>query len=241
MVHTAAIGYQRDRWLERGLAPPTAKLLGQAFLDPCPPSIRTPSDDAPSLPIRSVAWRAPGGRLPAGLEKPAERPRVYLTLGTVSFTAVEILRRAAHEIAALDVDLLVAVGPDGDPAVLGDLPANVSVERFVDQAAVLRRVDLIVHHGGTGTVLAALEAGLPQVLLPQSADQPFNARILTAAGAARRQDNLDYTPGSITALVEPLLGDCDERMTAQRIAAEIAAMPSPADVVPELVARARMS
>ena len=49
--------------------------------------------------------------------------------------------------------------------------------------------------------------------------------------------NMDVTRGLI-ALVEPLLGDCTERVTAAAIAAEIAAMPAPAEVVPELVERA---
>jgi UDP:flavonoid glycosyltransferase YjiC (YdhE family) len=234
MLHALTIGYQQGHWLKRGLAPPDPKLLGQAVLDACPPSLAAPSQDAPTIPIRSVAWRASGTRLPGWLRVPATRPRVYLTLGTVSYSAVEVLRRTALEVAALDADVLVAVGPDGDPALLGELPPSVHVERFVDQADVLRRVDLIVHHGGTGTVLAALEAGLPQLILPQGADQPFNAKVIVGAGAGRRQKNAEYTPGSIAALVEPLLGDCAERATAVQIAAEMADMPAPADVVPVL-------
>lgn len=237
-LHPVAIGYQRERWLERGLTPPDTKLLGQALLDPCPPSLQLPYDDAPRIPIRSVAWRGAEAALPAWLVEPGRRPRVYLTLGTVSFGAVEVLRRAASEIASLDVDLLVAVGPEGDPSVLAGLPTNVHVERFVPQADVLSRVDLIVHHGGTGTVLAALEAGLPQVILPQGADQPFNADLIERSGAGRRQANDDDVPGSIAALVEPLLGDCPERGSAVRISTEIAAMPSPSEVVAELVDRA---
>ena len=237
-LHPVAVGYQRERWLQRGLTPPDTKLLGQALLDPCPPSLQLPYADAPRIPIRSVAWRGSETALPAWLVDPGPRPRVYLTLGTVSFGAVEILRRTASEIATLDVDLLVAVGPEGDPAALAGLPANVHVERFVPQADVLGRVDLIVHHGGTGTVLAALEAGLPQVILPQGADQPFNADLIVRSGAGRHQANDDYAPGSIAALVEPLLADCSERATAVRIAGEIAAMPAPAAVVPELAGRA---
>ena len=82
------------------------------------------------------------------------------------------------------------------------------------------------------------EAGLAQLILPQGADQPFNARVVARAGAGTRQANADYTPGSISALVESLLGECDERTTARRIAAEMADMPAPADVVPELAERA---
>jgi hypothetical protein len=50
----------------------------------------------------------------------------------------------------------VTVGPEGEPAALGDVPDNVRVERFVAQSAVLPLVDLIMHHGGTGTVQALL-------------------------------------------------------------------------------------
>jgi UDP:flavonoid glycosyltransferase YjiC (YdhE family) len=123
----------------------------------------------------------------AWLSESHTRPRVYLTLGTVSFGAVEVLSRAVAEIAALDVDVLVTVGPEGQPAALGDVPDKVYVERFVAQSAVLPLVDLIVDHGGTGTVLSALEVGLPQLLMPQGADQLLNAEILTAAGVVRSE------------------------------------------------------
>jgi len=163
------------------------------------------------------------------------RPRVYLTLGTVSFGAVEVLGRAIAETAALDVDLLVTVGSEGEPSALDAVPDNVHVERFVAQSAVLPLVDLIVHHGGTGTVLSALEVGLPQLLLPQGADQFFNAEILTEAGAGRGLPNDAQQPGAIGEAVQALLGDAPERRTAAKLRDEIAAMPSPADVVPELV------
>jgi UDP:flavonoid glycosyltransferase YjiC (YdhE family) len=146
-----------------------------------------------------------------------------------------VLSRAVAEIAALDVDVLVTVGPEGEPASLGAVPNNVHVERFVAQSAVLPLVDLIVHHGGTGTVLSALEVGLPQLLLPQGADEFVNAEILTAAGAARALPNDGQQPGAIGDVVEELLGNAPERQAATRLRDEIAAMPSPGDVVPALV------
>ena len=51
----------------------------------------------------------------------------------------------------------------------GRFPANVHVASFVDQAALIPVADLVVHHGGSGTVLAALARGTPQVLLPKGA------------------------------------------------------------------------
>ena len=169
-LYEVALADQAERW--GGRTPGALASLPGGYLDVVPPSMQNPGPlPASRLPIRSVPW-APPGPLPAWLEAPATRPRAYLTLGTVAYGAVEVLRRAVLETAAHDVDVLVAVGPEGDPALLGDLPANVHTERFVPQAQVLAKVDVAIHHGGAGTTLAAVANGLPQLILPQGADQP---------------------------------------------------------------------
>jgi UDP:flavonoid glycosyltransferase YjiC (YdhE family) len=236
-LHGATVGYQRNMWLERDRTPPEGNgLLAAALINPAPPTLRQLGDDETvNIPIRSVAYNESSAEVPPWLTWGRTRPRVYLTLGTVAFGAVEVLSRAVAEIAALDVDVLVTVGPEGEPAALGELPDNVYVERFVAQSAVLPLVDLLVHHGGTGTVLSALEVGLPQLLLPQGADQFINAEILTTAGAARALPNDAQQPGAIGEAVQALLGDAPERQAAARLRDEIAAMPSPADVVPALL------
>ncbi len=236
-LHSATVGYHRDVWLRRDRMPPEGtSLLGSALINPVPPTLRQ-VDETPvsTVPIRSVAYNETTSGVPAWLFGPRTRPRIYLTLGTVSFGAVEVLSRAIAEIAPLGVDVLVTVGPEGEPAALGDVPDTVHAERFVAQSAVLQLVDLIVHHGGTGTVMGALEAGLPQLLLPQGADQFFNAEILTTTGAAQALPNDAQQPGAISEAVRKLLGDSVERQTARRLRDEIAAMPSPAQVVPRLV------
>jgi UDP:flavonoid glycosyltransferase YjiC (YdhE family) len=237
MLHPATVRYQRDRWLQRNRTPPEANsLLAAALINPAPPQLQRPDvTGTPSIPIRSVAYNDSSAGVPAWLTAERNRPRVYLTLGTVSYGAVEVLNRAIADIAPLDVDILVTVGPDGEPAALGEVPDNVHIERFVGQSAVLSLVDLIVHHGGTGTVLGALEVGLPQLVLPQGADQFLNAEILTAAGVGRALANDAQGPGAISEAVQALLGDSAERQAASRVRDEIAAMPSPSEVVPQLV------
>src|SRR5512132_3755127 len=87
----------------------------------------------------------------------------------------------------------------------------------------------------TRTVLGALEAGLPQLLLPQGADQFINAETLTTAGAVRALTNEAQQPGAIGEAVQTLLGDCPERQVAARLRDEIATMPAPDEVVPALL------
>jgi UDP:flavonoid glycosyltransferase YjiC (YdhE family) len=147
---------------------------------------------------------------------------------------VDALRAAATGLGTLDVDVLVTVGPDGDPDALGPLPDSVRVERFVAQAALLGQLDLVVHHCGSGTMLGALAHGLPQLALPHGADQFANAEALVANGAGRRLLPEEITPEAVAEAASALLAEPAPRAAARRLAAEIAAMPSPAAVVAEL-------
>ncbi|MGW6442575.1 glycosyltransferase [Lentzea sp. NPDC055074] len=159
------------------------------------------------------------------------KPLVYLTLGTVSHTATEVLRQAMDGLARLPVSVLVALGPGAPPE---DVPPTVRVAGFVPQAEVLRRADLVVHHGGTGTVLGALAAGLPQLVLPQGADQFVNADVLAESGAGAKLVGPEITADAVAAAAGRLLDDPAAREVADRARSEIADMPDPAAVVQEL-------
>ena len=51
---------------------------------------------------------------------------------------------------------------------------------------LLSQCRMIVHHGGAGTTSAGLRAGIPQVIVPFIADQPFWARRVHAIGVGTR-------------------------------------------------------
>lgn len=239
LLHSEAVTYHSHLWaIRQRPVPARGPVLAEALLEPTPPSLwQQPDPPLRRIPVRSVAY-SETSELPTWLDEPGTRPRVYLTLGTVSFGAVETLSRAVADLAQLEVDVLVAVGPEGDPAALGEVPGNVHLERFVAQPEVLPRVDVVVHHGGTGTVLGALAAGVPQVILPQGADQFFNAELISGLGAGRSLSNEEQRPGAIRDDVSAMLSGGRERAVAARLRDEIAAQPGPADVVDELVALA---
>jgi hypothetical protein len=204
-------------------------------LDPVPPTWRgNGASTLDRIPIRSVAWSDATAAPPTW--PPGDGPAVYLTLGTVSFGAVDVLRRSVLETAARCGRVLVAAGPDGDPAALGELPDNVRVERYVDQARVIEESDVVVHHGGTGTVLACLAAGVPQLVTPQGADQFMNGDRLAELGLGRVVQN-DADAGEVGAAVGALLADAGVCRRVGAVRDEIAAMPAPAEAVDELERR----
>lgn len=145
-----------------------------------------------------------------------------------------MLRGAIRALSRLDADVLVALGP-GDPSLLGSVPDRVRVAGFVPQAEVLKHAGLVVHHGGTGTVLASLAAGLPQLILPQGADQFANAEHLEALGAAKSLTGEAIRIPAIETAARELLTDPKPRDLARSTAAEIAEMPPPSRVLAEIV------
>jgi hypothetical protein len=107
---------------------------------------------------------------------------VYATFGSVAAgIGFDPYRALLDAVAGLPVRVLLTTAADID---LGRVPENVTVERWVPQSEALERASLVVCHGGSGTVLGALAAAIPLVIMPLFADQFANARALEAAGAA---------------------------------------------------------
>ncbi|AXB47006.1 glycosyltransferase [Amycolatopsis albispora] len=215
-----------------GLDLPDDHVFGLPFVDIAPRSLQDKGflATANRIELRPVPFAEPGS-LPALARADRPRPLIYLTLGT-AFGVVEVLRAAIDGLAPLDADVLVAAGPTIEPGALGELPPNVVVESWVPQADLLPRTDLVVHHGGSGTTLGALAAGVPQLVLPMGADQFTNAAAVVDAGAGARL--LPGELGGVSEKARALLSDVDVRAAARAFAAEIAAMPSPEEVARRL-------
>ncbi|GAB1513799.1 glycosyltransferase [Actinophytocola sp. KF-1] len=205
--------------------------VGGPVLDICPDSLQDKDflARADRVPVRPCGWRECG----ALVERTAGRPLVYVTLGTAYATA-DVLRTLVDGLARLPVDVLVATGPAVDPAALGDVPEHVRVRDWVPQSALLPHVDLVVHHGGSGTMLGAFAAGKPQLVVPRGADHFTNAAAVVDAGAGLRLLGPELSVDAVTVSAGSLLADGERQAAARRVAEEIAAMPSPSDIAVRL-------
>ena len=221
-------------WADNGLdLPPYAGLFTDGYLDICPPSVQGVAvEHIPQRqPLRPVPYTGPPrAPLPAFVLSRDPRPLVYLTLGTVADNPA-LLIAAANAIGKLPVRLLIAAGPNHDPDALGPQPANVRVERWVAQAELLPHCDLVVSHGGSGTFLGALAHGIPQLCLPQQADQFRNASAGSQRGASAQLHPDDASEQTIGDATQQLLHDEATQRAAREVRDEIREMPSPADIV----------
>ncbi len=224
-------------WAEHGQALPVyAGCYRYLYLDICPTSVQTVSvaHIANVQPLRpgSYAGKEPDP-LAESLYQDDATPLVHLTLGTVQ-NRTSRFRVVLDGPASLEVRVLAKVGPNGDPASLGPQPPHVRVERYISQTAVLPRSTVVVSHGGSGTALAALGHGIPQVCLPQAADQFRNALGVTGCGAGLALMPEQATARAISEAVTKVLQDNAFQVNAERVRDQIAAMPRPSAVVRRL-------
>jgi len=182
----------------------------------------------------------------------ASSPLIYMTFGTVlgyMSIAAETYRMALSAVQRIDARVLLTVGRRFDASTLGPVPAHVRVEPWIDQARVLDEADAVVCHGGSGTALAALAAGIPLVMVPLFADQFVNARRIAARGAGRIVEAQTETSGArsistaaapvIASGIEDVLGDVTYRDRARAVAAEMATTATVEEVLTRLPSRHR--
>jgi UDP:flavonoid glycosyltransferase YjiC (YdhE family) len=220
------------------------RISSSPYLTTIPARLEDPERTQPPVThrFRDPATGGPGER--------GGQPLVYVSFGSIAGTMpiAGALYAAVFEAAAeLPARVLLTLGQrDADIEALGPPPPNLQVEAWVNPAEVLAQASVAVSHGGFGTTLGAVAAGVPLVVVPLFGDQPDNARRVEAVGAgvvvwpegADESMRSGLDPGALRDAVASVLEDPAYARVASELAAEMAALP-PADEVLGLLTEAR--
>jgi UDP:flavonoid glycosyltransferase YjiC (YdhE family) len=129
------------------------------------------------------------------------------------------LQRIVDALATLPVRGIVTTGPALGPDSIQSAP-NVTVVAAAPHSQILDQAAAVVTHGGHGTVIRALAADVPLVILPHGRDQADNAVRVTTRGAgvalARKA-----SPRKIAAAVRQVVADGEYRASARRLGVSI--------------------
>ncbi len=151
----------------------------------------------------------------------SDAPLIYVSFGSVAAGIGLFPHFYASVLGALanvPARVLMTLGRGADPEALGATPPNSHVEQWWSQDQVMAQAALSVNHGGFGTTLAALTAGVPQVVVPLFAlDQFETASLLSEVGTGvvvpGRKD-LKATAPSMTVASPSLLEELRQAVIA---------------------------
>ena len=206
-----------------------------------PPSLHDPTVPLPPnfVSLRPVALDATASAtLPSWADELGrDRPLVYATLGTI-FNNPEynlpFFPAIMEGLRDEPVDVVITVGPLVDAASVGAPPPNVRVERYVPQSLLFPRCSAVICHGGYGTLLAAIEYGVPLVVVPFGADQPINARSVERLGIGQVVQGDEVTADRMRHAVRSVLDDPEYRRRVEQVRDDAGRLPATTEAVTEL-------
>jgi UDP:flavonoid glycosyltransferase YjiC (YdhE family) len=238
VTHGWGAPLQPPLWRGAGLEPPSADgLYGRLAFDPCPTSLYRDARIVPARqPVRPTT--PPDSDESPKMPPGSDRPLAYLGFGTVPLyrDAPEVIAVAFESLLAAGYDAVVTTGDDRLARQLSErAPDRVLVETWVSLPSLFERCDLVVCHGGAGTVLTALAAGVPLLLLPRGAPSQLRmSDACQARGVARVVGPDETSARNLSAALAAIADGGRYRTAAHEVATEIAAMPSATEAVRQL-------
>ncbi len=110
-------------------------------------------------------------KAPAPNDQAYAKDSIYISLGTVNNRMPDFYRNCIEALKSSDAPVIMSVGEGTDIASLGELPANFTVQKRVEQTAVLQDARVFLSHCGMNSVNESLYYGVPLVLFPQTPEQ----------------------------------------------------------------------
>ncbi len=147
-------------------------------------------------------WEPPGERVDP---PPGDGPVVLVAPSTAQDPEHRLLRAALAGLAGERVRVIATFnGREPDPPVA--IPANAVLVPWLSYSQTMPACDLVVTHGGHGTLMRAFAAGCPVVVCPAGGDMAENAARVDWAGLGVRLPRRFGTPRGVRVAVRRALG-----------------------------------
>lgn len=173
---------------------------------------------------------------------PRDRPVVLVDEGALFTHEPRVLQMAARGLADLPLTVVLLAGEGRAPASLdlGPLASNVMLQPHAPLSDVLPTADALVTNGNSESVLAALKAGLPAIVLPSIWDQAEMSWRVAETRTGLRVSPWRATPARLRTAVLRVLDEPSFRDKAIKMGAALTRCGGPpraADLIDELVGR----
>jgi MGT family glycosyltransferase len=147
------------------------------------------------------------------------RPTIYFTMGSTGDT--KFFEEAVRVFGNSEYQVLITTG---GLAEIGNPPSNVFIAKYAPGDALMAVSDVVVSHGGNGTVYQALSCGVPVIGFPTIFDQEINMRQVEALGIGIQMSNKEYTGPALEKAVRKVLNETRYRERCRQLAARISRM-----------------
>jgi MGT family glycosyltransferase len=192
--------------------------------------------------VGPVQWSRPrGDEVPFPWEAlRTDRPLVYVSFGggeALAFSEATIMNIAAS-LGEAEAQFVFVLHDLMEGTLPARLPGNVIAVRYAPQLALLDRADVVLTHGGYGTVTETLLRAKPMLVMPIGHEQPLQAELVDRAGVGLSLP-VDASSSAIGDALRRLLVEPEFRQRAAAVADDYRSRNGIVEAVDHLTALAR--
>jgi UDP:flavonoid glycosyltransferase YjiC (YdhE family) len=187
--------------------------------------------------VGPLLWEPPSGDVPL---PPGDEPLVMVAPSTSQDPGQRLLRATLEGLAGLPVRVLASTNRRPLDASF-PVPANARLVDWASYSRTMPRCDVVVCHGGHGTVALGLAAGCVVVIVPAAGDMNETAARLDWAGVGVRVPRRLCRPAPVRLAVQRALAEPALRERARALAGWYADHDPPARAADLVEALARRS
>jgi UDP:flavonoid glycosyltransferase YjiC (YdhE family) len=156
-------------------------------------------------------------------ELESHRPTLYFSMGSTGYArffeqAIEIFGSSRYQCVMTTAGLVD----------LPTVPDNFYVVDYAPGSSLMAASDLVVCHGGNGTIYQAIQQGTPIIGIPTMHDQEFNLDRVEALGLGIHLSELKFKPQQLLQAVETILSQPSYQENARRYEGIVNAYDGPA-------------
>ena len=143
------------------------------------------------------------------------KPLIYISMGTTGIS--DFFYKIYELIKASDLMAIITTGEQIKD--LDTIDGKIYVETFLDGDLLMNECDLVICHGGNGTIYQALQHGKPVIGIPTIPDQKFNMRRIEALGVGKMLSWKDFNanPESLIDLIKFVVKEKSFYQNASRL------------------------
>jgi UDP:flavonoid glycosyltransferase YjiC (YdhE family) len=140
---------------------------------------------------------------------------IYISMGTTGIG--NFFQKVYELIKTSDIQAIITTGEQVKGVETID--GKIYVESFLDGDLVMEECDLVVCHGGNGTIYQALQHGKPVIGIPTIPDQKFNMRRVEALGVGKMLSWKDFNknPKALIDLIKLVTNEKSFYQNASRL------------------------
>lgn len=172
--------------------------------------------------VGPLLWSPPEYEQPSPwlLDLPREQPWVLVAESSLDTGKNGLFHAATTGLANFPAQVIITTGARYASMRLADVATapNLHITDWVSHAYTLPRAGAVISVGGAGTILSALAAGAPLIVIPAEADQPDNARRVVETRTGLKLSRRQCTPAGLRHALEHVLSDPQFGVNARRMA-----------------------